>query len=566
MNPPLSLSPIALGVLVVLAALGAGAACGPLLTVGRRFDPHVRDQVERGLSYALYPLLVGGMFWLFFRLYSEEYARCLVLLSLLVILGLIYAALKPLRGAWSLPVHAGAALMLVLVLGSELLLLSAAAGTFTARYPRFWVWLAGERAAPAVVGAVRTGDLLTRIDAISLLMTLGPQGQSAATGALRDRSGDVRALAADALAQWANTDAVPALCQAALDPDPQVSLAACRALGRLGDARAAPVLVRALSVDRPPEERDKIREALSKLGPAATKTIGSSIQQASPASRRGMIEAVKTTRDPALATSLLPLLSDPDPEVRRSVIEAVTGVARTIHGPFASRMKMDPSDVARRVTLALRDPQPAVRAAAAAGLGHLVSQRTYGGGPGLDAEPNVPDVDLRPALPVLLRLALSDPDETVRKAAIKAIGSACCAQTVTVYLGWLRDRDRDTHAVARGALSLMEDRAAIPALQQADRDPALAKTDGSGCFICAVLYRQGMGEQVAHAAVIDTFYPEMWVLVHPERATQDLRDHFGPGGYGLRKPLTWHQIGGFAHMMPHVHEHHDHDHNEGGGR
>ncbi len=76
-------------------------------------------------------------------------------------------------------------------------------------------------------------DTALRSQAVQYLLNLAPSTGSTLAESLRDQDPDVRRTIADVLGFSADASVVPALTQVAKDPDPDVALAAQRALERL---------------------------------------------------------------------------------------------------------------------------------------------------------------------------------------------------------------------------------------------------------------------------------------------------------------------------------------------
>jgi HEAT repeat protein len=107
----------------------------------------------------------------------------------------------------------------------------------------------GTPAVPHLIQALRDGNSYVRVAACRALGAIGDrQAVPPLIQALgdRDRDRDVRAAACWALGQIGDPQAIPPLIQALGDWNSDVRVVACRALGAIGDRQAVPPLIQAL--------------------------------------------------------------------------------------------------------------------------------------------------------------------------------------------------------------------------------------------------------------------------------------------------------------------------------
>jgi HEAT repeat protein len=174
-----------------------------------------------------------------------------------------------------------------------------------------------------MTSASRAGALLGRISehaSSALAALLGRRCAAAqAVRELRRRDPVRRARGADVLGSLAHhgaADAVDALGKLLHDPDPDVRIAAARALGRIGDRRSVDALLSSLAGSRPAPSQ-LVSHALTRIGSPATPELIAALARPEEAIRGaatevlGLIDAV----DAASAVEAV-LTSDDSVEVR----------------------------------------------------------------------------------------------------------------------------------------------------------------------------------------------------------------------------------------------------------
>ena len=255
----------------------------------------------------------------------------------------------------------------------------------------------------------------------------------AATGhlvrALTDSDAKVREKAAEAIGHSTTTaDAVPALITTLGDPVIGVRRAAAEALGAIGAAAgpAGPALA-ALIKDADPKVRQAAAVAMGKIGttsPEVLDALSAALRvKDDPTLRERAAHALGEThhREGALAL-LLAAMDDPDAAVRREIVHAIGAM------PATHAAHMEPA--LRRVIASEKEPKIKIEALHA--LVKLGAVGVAGLADGLSDEDGLVRwwaiIHLRElggaaraALPALERVAASDPKESNRASAKRAL-------------------------------------------------------------------------------------------------------------------------------------------------
>lgn len=275
------------------------------------------------------------------------------------------------------------------------------------------------------------------------------------------------------------------------------------ALGRIGDARAVPALVRLLTED----ERLTIAAAgaLTRIGDRrAFEPLLGLLGHPDAAVRQAVISALNSVGHPDMAARACSLLADPDPRVRESAVRIAgyfgytecidsvldccrdddEGVRRAAieHLPYIEDSRVLPVLVG-----ALGDATPKLRAAAARAFGHVDSEDAL---PHLlaaldDADPWVRYFAARSigrhagdeGLDVLGRVARADEVGFARVAALEAIGRIGGARAVAILVPLIEAEDRDLSRAALSALGATRHPDALPPLLAALRSPDVARRE-----------------------------------------------------------------------------------------
>jgi HEAT repeat protein len=229
-------------------------------------------------------------------------------------------------------------------------------------------------AVPALDKALNDPDAGVALEVACTLARLGEKADNVAAlvrAALASSAPGVAAAAVEAVARMGPAGAalVPAALEKLGSLQPDARYAAVWLVGQMPPGEAAKHLpgLAKLAADPEPYIRGKVAEVLEGLGPAASpaaEAVGRQLRAEDDDTVRGLwvdaLAAMGPGAKPA-AGGLLPLVSDPaaDPGLRARVIVAVAAA--------------DPgsAEVAAALAKATADPDLAVRAAAAAGIGRL---------------------------------------------------------------------------------------------------------------------------------------------------------------------------------------------------
>jgi HEAT repeat protein len=277
--------------------------------------------------------------------------------------------------------------------------------------------------------------------------------------------------------------------------DLETRQAAALALGRIGDARAAPALI--LALKDAPELAMTAAGALGAIGDRrAFEALLDLVGHPIAAVRQAAVGALNSLGHPDLAACTLTLLDSPDPQVRESAVKIAGyfGYDSCVDAVLARCD--DPDERVRRAAIEhlpyLEDPRvlPALaaalcsqstgaRAAAARALGQVEGASAA---PHLlaaldDADPWVRYFALRSigqhgypeALDAIDRLAQADPAGQVRIAALEALGRIGGPRAAALLAPFTQDADLDIARAALEALGAIDQPGALPALQAALR-------------------------------------------------------------------------------------------------
>ena len=191
---------------------------------------------------------------------------------------------------------------------------------------------------------------------------------------------------------YARPDSIHALLRVALaDADADVASAAASVLQRLGDRRAAEILIGGLRSSRLPASR--IAARLERFAIPFDDLLESLLTSPRPEARYWGVTLLRNHHGYATTESIVPLVDDPDATVRKAALLTLAA--------------MQAPDVARLATWRLIDPAPFVRSAAI----HALAQTGE----------RSPDRARRSALASTIAPALADRDWSVRTAAKDAL-------------------------------------------------------------------------------------------------------------------------------------------------
>ena len=264
-----------------------------------------------------------------------------------------------------------------------------------------------------------------------------------------------RAFAAKGLGILRDDTAVPVLLPLVSGPDLNVAVEAVRALGRIGDPSVVPALLEIVrSANRDPHVR---LAAVAALGPLPGEGVGDTLidllADRNPAVRAAALGALAQTDPEGIVTVLSGFDADPHWSVRSALatvlgtLPAASGLPRlrlmsedsdqrVIPAVVASLMALQAPEVPRLLIEQLLADDPAVRAAAAAGL----------------AQMRPPDGAA--ALAQAYRTGRRDASYVARAAALAALASYGAAEATPVLEEALADSD---WAVRIRAASLLHD-------------------------------------------------------------------------------------------------------------
>ncbi|MCI0342577.1 MAG: HEAT repeat domain-containing protein [Planctomycetales bacterium] len=278
----------------------------------------------------------------------------------------------------------------------------------------------GAWAASRAVGSFLEDPAAFRVALSILRRSVAPGASAVAAAALR--SPDPRAREAGILLWLAleSRAGVPALLPLLDDPDGDVRDAAVLAVALAGDPRdVLPRLGRALQDGCDEANRTVIAAAARASGRSATAVLARWLRDPAVAGKASLAEALAARRDAAAAPALAAAAESGGPAVRAAAARGL--------GVLGIRDEA----VLRALRARLRDSHPSVRAAAAEGLGSL-----GGGAATLDR----------------LRNALHDGEVQVRIAAARALAALGEKAAVPVLLGALKDPDLAVRAGVEMAL------------------------------------------------------------------------------------------------------------------
>lgn len=256
--------------------------------------------------------------------------------------------------------------------------------------------------------------------------------------------------------------------------------AAVVVLGRIGDARAVPALIRLLTND--PDLIIATAGALAQIGdPRAFDALLGLIGHPDAAVRQAAIAALNSLGHPDLPQQLIKLLQEPDPLVRESAVKIAGYFAFNECVPLLLQRCHDRDENVRRAAIelipylddvpilpilaqALKQEPPKVRAAAVRALGQMDSAIAF---PYLLSALNDSDTWVRyyaaraigwhgypEALETLEQVVLFDTAYHVRAAAIEALGRVGGAHAVSILAPLVESVDSNSD-LARAALTAL---------------------------------------------------------------------------------------------------------------
>jgi putative membrane-bound dehydrogenase-like protein len=182
----------------------------------------------------------------------------------------------------------------------------------------------GEKAIPALEGALNSASVATRRNAVWALTRIDrPAARAAVRAALGDRDETVRQTALHSTSVWRDQQATPRLIALLQTGLPHNQRAAAEALGRIGDRSAVPALLEASGrLDSNPAKHDRILEhsltfALIEIGDPAATRVG--LKSGQPWTRRAALIALDQMDGGGLEPiKIAALLSASDPVLKEA--------------------------------------------------------------------------------------------------------------------------------------------------------------------------------------------------------------------------------------------------------
>jgi HEAT repeat protein len=337
----------------------------------------------------------------------------------------------------------------------------------------------GEPAVEAVIAALADKDRRARLRAAQVLRELkDSRSVEPLISLLVHEEAEVRREAALALGAIADRSAAPALIACLEEEDWHLRALAAQSLGRIGDPRAVAPLLALLK-----KEPDTIRTssgwgvapaamgALYAIGKAAVEPLHEALQDEDLLFRRRAVRILGVIGDPRSVDAFLAAMRDPDPTVRAWTALALGGsddhmAVGMFVRPFSidggtpihvlSRGLQDPRVVPSLVA-ALKDEAESVRQAAIRALGHTRDPAA-----------------VRPLIG-----AINDPDSGPWLPAAHALANRGDPRAVRPLIRALTSTSTDSQNRAARALGRLKDRRAVEPLLAALDHPKLAKAAAS---------------------------------------------------------------------------------------
>ena len=309
-----------------------------------------------------------------------------------------------------------------------------------------------------------------------------------------------RSAAAEALVRRGSR-VVNVLVERSDDDDLEIRRTAIVTLGRIGDAKAIPALLRTLKND--PESIVAAAGALAMIGDRESyPTLLEFLGDENAPVRRAVVSALNSLGHPQMAVDMERLLGDPDPRVRESAVSVVGYAGFPTCAQAMLGCCRDENEQVRKTALealpafedsrvlpmlaeGLADSVPAVRAAAARALGQIDRNDVW---PLLEkaiadksswvryyAVRSVARPALAASLETLHRLAERDPAMQVRVAAVEALGQFGEASSIPLLRALAQSPDTDLVRTAIAALGATRQVDAMPPLTIALESPGCAK-------------------------------------------------------------------------------------------
>ncbi|MER5452653.1 HEAT repeat domain-containing protein [Streptomyces sp. NPDC002764] len=335
-----------------------------------------------------------------------------------------------------------------------------------------------------VIGLLQDEDGIVRGSACTATALLnGGQAVPELIRKLDDREGNVRGSAANALGLLGASEAVGPLCLSLVDKIARVRGTCAVALGFIGDPAAVPSLI-PLVKDPDKEVRKAAVSTLGKIGdPICLSVVREAVRDEDESVRQNAAMALGRVGDVSALADLVPLLKDPQARVRGAtatalgllghkaalapLMETSTDKNAIVRGSVATALGRiaDPDTLSVLIVLS-RDNDAAVRSSAVTAIGRA---RFETGIELVEAALSDNFAEVRgAAVRAMARLRpsqdltafLSDPDPSVPRAALAAIGEGTDAAGENALVLALQDADEEIRSVAVTALGKRHSRTA----------------------------------------------------------------------------------------------------------
>ena len=273
-------------------------------------------------------------------------------------------------------------------------------------------------------------------------------------------SDEVQALLIGALADCGEASALPAVVKAAAGPNPEVRLAAVKALGKIGDATSVETLSKTVVEGKSDAEKEAAANSLERLRGEGVNAALLACMKATPADARpALIDALVARNATDAASGLLQEAAGPDAQVRAAAFKALGRLAGPNDLPVLLKLLVELQgdagrgeaeravvQVSRKIADESARADAALMALQATGATSAKCSllRVLGGIAGAEAFDAV-------------RRALKDEAPEVRDAAVRALADWPDDQALDALLGELRTTDSPTHRVLilRGCVRLL---------------------------------------------------------------------------------------------------------------
>ncbi len=391
--------------------------------------------VSRTAAVAIVLVMVTAL--AMFRSYPYPYAAGAAGIALALLLGGYLAVERRRVAVTHIQVAQGATGVLVgAVILAETLLGLAAVGLPPAQAPEFCAWLGGERATPALLGSLRSGNMEAQLQAFQLLGSVSSSVRREVLPLTYSRADRVRESAYSFLSRKVDRDLLPVLIRGMEDPSSVVRTICADGLGKLKDPAGLPALLRAVSDPKKVGTGNNYLNAISSMGAEVRPEIARHLRGTDRALVEGAIQAALQNPTPELVAALLDRLRDRDPVMREKATEAIGGVAQRVRMSEGNRISslfggeavtydsgaevpvLDLPAVVEALLERFSDSEVKVRAAAVRALAGAVNRTSSSGGVTVDLSDPIYDstpVDYARISAAMERMK-RDPNEAVRRA------------------------------------------------------------------------------------------------------------------------------------------------------